>query len=144
MTIDERKYYLNNDMSKEIQQTYSRILKKKHCFENVKNLFITCNILNNYPNWRIALGVVYSGIDFVYVKHAFFVDENRKIIEVTIPYDNMTKSNTYYYIVKELDKNKYSQLMIESRLSDLRNLDCIKNKWNDFEIWARQNKILII
>lgn len=142
MTIDKRKYSLNTEMSIELQQKYSYLLKEKHCYENVKNLFIQSYVFNEHPNWKIALGIVYSGIEFVYVKHAFLVNENREIIEVKIPYSK--QADILYYIAMEFNIEQYSKSLIKSKSYDLQNLDYIKSKWNDFEKWGRQNNILII
>ena len=116
-----RSYCKNVELSEKYREVYKKEIKFKDCYNNVWRVVTKTDFLQENPGVRIALGYVFimtddSGLDF-YAQHAFFINEEDEVIDMTLP----AEANKKYYTLMELEEGEYIDLVCESQYASLMN-----------------------
>lgn len=75
-------FQLNLAATTDILSKFKSKVAQKQCYANVFHVAISCMQKLTSGEWRIAYGFVFSTQN-IYVRHAFFLDQNDKVIDPT-------------------------------------------------------------
>ena len=153
------KYYkLNKEKSLELYNKKDMLIEEKACYTN------TYMVVNQYMEkfksgkWKVAYGYMQiaedKNVKNLYCRHAFVLDENEKVIDVTLALlcdkdesarniDDEAKSENKYIIMKVFDD-------VEEYIDTLMEYDgdaCLsfylKDEYLDLLKWAMENNIML-
>ena len=141
-----RKYYKNNEKSIEIYKKYKNIIKKRACYRNIWDLFMTSDFCKNNPGAKIAYGYAHSyttdnDVD-IYVRHAFVIDGNIEGNNIVVDPTLANKEVRDYYIFKTFSWHEYLDRILKNKgdLSLSMDLEYIRIQ-NAFLDWGFKHHI---
>lgn len=153
------KYYkLNKDKSLELYNDKEIIVEKKACYMNTFNVFVKYS--NDFLNgkWKIAYGYMQISenktFEHMYCRHAFVLDENEKVIDVTLALlcdkkidanrdiEEESKSKNKYIIMKTFDAKEYLDAL-EQEDGDTCLYMTLKDEYSKLLEWSLENNIML-
>ena len=140
-----KKYNKNIEKSIEYHNAYKKLIKPKDCYFNVWRIVTNTNFIKNNANIRIALGYVniyqIDNETTLYGGHAFFIDENDLVIDVTLTKDSQ---DTYYSLIEFDNVSDYINTVTDCTYPSLMNYLPYKKLKNEFTQYGIENDIIAI
>lgn len=135
-----RTFPINYDKSVEVFEQYADILKRKECYENVWKLFDKTCMFSEWET-RICFGyVVVQDCGYqICVEHCFLMTQDNEIVDITCQ-----REYSKYYVLMALTPSEYLDLILQSKITDLSNLELLKELKNNFEDQAKGKECICI
>ena len=155
-----RYYKLNKDKSLELYNDKEIIVEKKACYTNIFMIFSCHKYWDNffYGNWKIAYGYMQISEDEnlknMYCRHAFILDENEKVIDVTLALlcdkksdknrsiNEECKSENKYIVMKTFNAKEYLDAL-EQEDGDTCLYMTLKDEYSKLLEWSWENGIML-
>lgn len=123
--------------SRLLHDEFKKCIRLKECYDNVMRIMFLDNFHENEHAYQIAFGYMScESVENLYFRHAFFVSEDGKVIDPTLP-----EKEKKYYIFAMMSFSDYFGRVAEEQSSDLtRNL---MQSDQAIKEWLQTNKNIV-
>lgn len=135
-------YIFDAEKSKEVFEVSKKYIEVKLCYNNVFRV-VTDNINKfNSNQWKVAYGYM-NVFANVLCRHCFIIDENNKVIDVTVYANSNLDLDRKYYVMKIFeDINTYFDAIEDDEFYPA--LEFYLRKENgQAQLWAEKNNFIL-